>query len=92
MYDIFLNQCLFFLGDIGCIDTNGYLKVTGRIKEIIITAGGENVPPLLIEDSIKEALPCISNAMVVGDGKKFLSCLLTIKGMMKLKVLIYVLK
>ena len=70
-----------FTGDIGCIDDNGYLKITGRIKEILITAGGENVPPLLIEDAIKEALPCISNVMVVGDKKKFLCCLLTMKGM-----------
>merc|ERR1712150_415205 len=67
------------MGDIGCIDANGYLKVTGRIKEIIITAGGENIPPLLIEEAIKEELPCISNAMVIGDGKKFLSCLLTME-------------
>ena len=66
-------------GDIGCVDDQGYLKITGRIKELIITAGGENVPPLLIEDAIKFELPCISNAMVVGDRKKFLSCLLTMK-------------
>ena len=71
---------LLCLGDIGCVDEQGYLKITGRIKELIITAGGENVPPLIIEDAIKEELPCISNAMVVGDRKKFLSCLLTMKG------------
>ena len=69
-----------YIGDIGCIDSKGYLRITGRIKELIITAGGENVPPLLIEDAIKEQLPCISNVMVVGDKKKFLSCLLTMKG------------
>ena len=71
---------MLFLGDIGCLDGNGYLEITGRIKEIIITAGGENIPPLVIEDAIKAELPCISNAMVVGDRKKFLSCLLTMKG------------
>ena len=53
--------------------------MTGRIKELIITAGGENVPPIIIEDTIKRMLSCISNAMVVGDKKKFLSCLLTLK-------------
>ena len=66
-------------GDIGCLDDGGYLTITGRIKELIITAGGENVPPLVIEDAIKKELPCISNAMVIGDQKKYLSCLLTLK-------------
>ena len=66
-------------GDIGCLDTDGYLTITGRIKELIVTAGGENVPPLVIEDAIKKELPCISNAMVIGDQKNYLSCLLTLK-------------
>jgi long-chain-fatty-acid--CoA ligase ACSBG len=65
-------------GDIGTIDNNGFFSVTGRIKEILITAGGENVSPVNIEDAIKKELPCISNAMVVGDGRKFLSCILTL--------------
>ena len=75
-------------GDIGCIDDHGFLKITGRIKEILITAGGENVPPLLIEDAIKEALPCISNVMVVGDKKKYLCCVLTMKGRQALNIAI----
>ena len=67
---------ILYLGDIGCIDEQGYLKITGWTKELSIAAGGENVLPLIIEDAIKSELPCISNAMVVGDRKKFLSCLL----------------
>ncbi|XP_077462947.1 long-chain-fatty-acid--CoA ligase ACSBG2 isoform X2 [Stigmatopora argus] len=66
-------------GDLGKRDGKGFLFITGRIKELIITAGGENIPPVPIEDAVKEALPIISNAMVIGDKKKFLSMLLTIK-------------
>ena len=64
----------------------GWLRVWVRIfwltivvSEIIITAGGENVAPIPIEDRIKKELPIVSNAMVIGDKKKFLSCLLTLK-------------
>jgi len=66
-------------GDLGRIDEDGYLKITGRIKELIITAGGENVPPVLIEAAIKAACPAISNAVVIGDKRKYLSCLVTLK-------------
>lgn len=66
-------------GDVGRKDDNGFMFITGRIKEILITAGGENVAPVPIEDSIKEELPVISNCMLIGDKKKFLSILLTLK-------------
>lgn len=52
---------------------------SGRIKELIITAGGENIPPVLIEDQFKSALPALSNAMLVGDKKKFLAILFCLK-------------
>lgn len=58
---------------------SGFIKITGRIKELIITAGGENVPPVLIEEQIKLAMPGISNAMVIGDKRKFLSVILTLQ-------------
>ncbi|XP_061594761.1 long-chain-fatty-acid--CoA ligase ACSBG2 isoform X2 [Cololabis saira] len=66
-------------GDLGKHDNNKFLFITGRIKELIITAGGENIPPVPIEDSVKDAVPLISNAMLIGDKRKFLSMLLTIK-------------
>ncbi|XP_048338079.1 long-chain-fatty-acid--CoA ligase ACSBG1 isoform X2 [Sphaerodactylus townsendi] len=66
-------------GDLGKIDRDDFIYVTGRIKEILITAGGENVPPVPIEDAVKKELPLLSNTMLIGDRKKFLSMLLTLK-------------
>lgn len=63
-------------GDIATADEDGFWKITGRIKELIITAGGENIPPVLIEDEFKKAMPALNNCMVVGDKRPFLSILL----------------
>ena len=58
---------------------SGFLSITGRIKELIITAGGENIPPVLIENEMKLALPELSTCLVVGDRRKFLSMLVALK-------------
>lgn len=63
-------------GDIATADEDGFWKITGRIKELIITAGGENIPPVLIEDEFKNAMPVLNNCMVIGDKRPFLSILL----------------
>ncbi|GBG24983.1 Long-chain-fatty-acid--CoA ligase ACSBG2, partial [Hondaea fermentalgiana] len=66
-------------GDKGAISTRGMVKITGRYKELIIGAGGENVAPVPIEDAIKARMPFVSNAMMVGDRRKFMAVLLTLK-------------
>src|SRR5579883_763818 len=64
-------------GDVGFIDNEGYLKITDRMKDIIITAGGKNITPSEIENQLKFS-PYISDAVVIGDRRKFLSCLVMI--------------
>lgn len=66
-------------GDLGRIDGKGFLYVTGRIKELVITAGGENIPPVHIEQQLLKQLPALSNAMLIGDMKKYLTILVTLK-------------
>jgi len=56
-------------------ENTGFISITGRIKELIITAGGENVAPVIIEDNMKGEMPALSNCMVIGDKRKFLSIL-----------------
>jgi len=76
-------------GDIGVFDDDldpedesetakGFLRITGRLKELIITAGGENIPPVLIEQEFMALLPALSGCMVVGDRQKFLTILLAL--------------
>ena len=64
-------------GDIGALDDDGYLWITGRIKEIIVTAGGKNVAPATLEDPIR-ANPLIGQCVVVGDKKPFIAALITL--------------
>jgi long-chain acyl-CoA synthetase len=67
----------FHTGDIGELDAEGFLRITGRKKELIVTAGGKNVAPAVLEDRLR-AHPLISQCMVVGDQKPFIACLVTI--------------
>ncbi len=64
-------------GDVGYVDNEGYLKITDRMKDIIITAGGKNITPSEIENQLKFS-PYISDAVVIGDRRKFLTCLVMI--------------
>jgi len=72
-----LHDGWFSTGDVGSLDEAGYLTITGRKKEIIVTAGGKNVAPAVIEDRIR-AYPLIGECMVVGDRRPFIACLVTI--------------
>jgi len=64
-------------GDVGKLDNQGYLTITGRLKDIIITAGGKNITPAEIENRLKFS-PYITDAVVIGDKRKFLTCLIMI--------------
>lgn len=67
----------FKTGDIGTLDEDGFLAITGRKKELIITAGGKNVAPALLEDPLR-ANPLVSQAVVIGDAKPFVSVLVSL--------------
>ena len=67
----------FKTGDLGTIDDDGYLSIVGRKKEIIVTSGGKNVAPEVLEDRLR-AHPLISQCMVVGDNKPFIAALITL--------------
>jgi long-chain acyl-CoA synthetase len=67
----------FKTGDVGTLDDDGFLTITGRTKEIIVTAGGKNVSPAALEDPIR-ANPLVSQVIVVGDQKPFIAALVTL--------------
>lgn len=67
----------FRTGDLGSIDRDGYVRITGRMKEIIVTAGGKNVIPSTLEDSLRSH-PLISQVVVVGDQRPFIAALITL--------------
>jgi long-chain acyl-CoA synthetase len=64
-------------GDVGTLDDEGNLRITDRLKDIIITAGGKNITPSVIENELKFS-PYISDAVVIGDQRKYLTCLIMI--------------
>jgi long-chain acyl-CoA synthetase len=64
-------------GDVGELDDEGYLTITDRLKDIIITAGGKNITPSVMENELKFS-PFISDAVVIGDARKYLTCLIMI--------------
>ena len=66
-----------YSGDLGQLDEDGFLSITGRKKDIIITAGGKNIAPKNIEAALKN-LPLVSQAVVIGDRRKFISALITL--------------
>ncbi|MGZ5371110.1 AMP-dependent synthetase/ligase [Aeromicrobium sp.] len=67
----------FSTGDLGEVDDDGFVRITGRKKEILVTAGGKNVAPAVLEDRVR-AHPLVSQCLVVGDGKPFIAALVTI--------------
>jgi long-chain acyl-CoA synthetase len=71
----------FKTGDIGAFDSEGFLTITGRKKEILVTAGGKNVAPAALEDPIR-ANPIVGQVVVVGDQKPFIAALVTLDGEM----------
>ena len=75
--EVFEGDRWFRSGDLGRLDDNGFLYIVGRKKELIVTAGGKNVAPAVLEDRLRSH-PLVSQCMVVGDNKPFIAALVTI--------------
>jgi len=73
--EAFTKDGFFRSGDIGAIDEDGYLSITGRMKDIIITSGGKNISPQVIENSLKDSR-FMEQVSIIGDRRKFLSALI----------------
>ena len=75
--EVFDDEHWFKSGDLGKLDDEGFLFIVGRKKELIVTAGGKNVAPAVLEDRLR-AHPLVSQCMVVGDNQPFIAALVTI--------------
>ena len=75
--EVFDSERWFKTGDLGKLDDEGFLYIVGRKKELIVTAGGKNVAPAVLEDRLR-AHPLVSQCMVVGDNQPFIAALVTI--------------
>jgi long-chain acyl-CoA synthetase len=75
--EVFTEDRWFKSGDLGKLDEEGFLYIVGRKKELIVTAGGKNVAPAVLEDRLR-AHPLVSQCMVVGDNQPFIAALITI--------------
>ena len=75
--EVFDGERWFMTGDLGKLDDEGFLYIVGRKKEIIVTAGGKNVAPAVLEDRLRSH-PLVSQCMVVGDNQPFIAALVTI--------------
>ncbi len=75
--DVLASDGWLHTGDVGALDDQGMLRVTGRQKELIVTAGGTNVAPAVLEERVR-AHPLISHCLVVGDGRPYVGCLITL--------------
>ena len=75
--EVFTDDGYFRSGDLGAIDSDGFLSIVGRKKELIVTSGGKNVAPAVLEDRVR-ANPLVSQCVVLGDNKPFIAALVTL--------------